>query len=87
MAGLILGMMTRTTLGHTGRPLVAGRAETLIFVLIQASAFLRVGTALAGKPSRVWSCCSLPRAGRWALPAMWWYLLYLTSPRLDGKPG
>ncbi|WP_374361410.1 NnrS family protein [Pseudoduganella danionis] len=88
MAGLILGMMTRTTLGHTGRPLVAGRAETLIFVLIQASAFLRVGTALGWETEQ--GLVMLLAASCWTLGFASYvvvYLPYLTSPRLDGKAG
>ncbi len=88
MAGLILGMMTRTTLGHTGRPLVAGRAETLIFVLIQASALLRVATALGWESQQglvmlLAACC-------WTLGFASYvvvYLPYLSAPRVDGKPG
>ena len=37
LAGLIMGMITRTALGHTGRPLRAGRGECLMFVLVQAA--------------------------------------------------
>lgn len=88
MAGLILGMMTRTTLGHTGRPLVAGRAETLIFVLIQASAFLRVATALGWETEQ--GLVMLLAASCWTLGFASYvvvYLPYLTTPRLDGKPG
>lgn len=47
MAGLILGMMTRTTLGHTGRPLKTGRAELLMYLLIQIGAVARVTATFA----------------------------------------
>lgn len=43
-AGLILGMMSRTALGHTGRAPMAGRTETIAFALIQISATARVFT-------------------------------------------
>jgi len=88
MAGLILGMMTRTTLGHTGRPLKAGRAEHLMFVLIQLSALSRVLSAL-GWESAVGAvllfsavCWSLA-FGVYALA----YRPYLTRGRIDGKAG
>lgn len=42
MAGLMLSMMTRSALGHTGRPLRAGWAEITCFVSIQLAAVLRV---------------------------------------------
>ena len=46
MGGLIIGMITRTALGHTGRPVRAGRWEVAAFALVQIAAALRVGAAL-----------------------------------------
>lgn len=46
MAGLILSMVTRTSLGHSDRPIRAGRREVVMFVLIHAAAILRVVAAL-----------------------------------------
>jgi uncharacterized protein involved in response to NO len=88
MAGLILGMMTRTTLGHTGRALKAGRAEHLMFVLIQVSALSRVLSALgwesaAGVVLLFSAACWSVAFGLYALT----YRPYLTSARVDGKPG
>ena len=88
MAGMILGMMTRTTLGHTGRPLAAGRAETCIFVLIQLSALLRVASALGwdsagGHAMLLGAACWTVSFALYAIV----YLPYLTAPRVDGKPG
>jgi uncharacterized protein involved in response to NO len=42
MAGLMLSMMTRSALGHTGRPLRAGRVEIGCFLAIHAAALIRV---------------------------------------------
>lgn len=42
MAGLILGMIARVSLGHSGRPLEIGRAMTAAFLCINATAFIRV---------------------------------------------
>lgn len=42
MGGMMLAMMTRSSLGHTGRKIVAGKAESLIFVLITLGAIIRV---------------------------------------------
>ena len=88
MAGLIVGMITRTTLGHTGRKLVAGRAETLMYGLIQAGALTRVG---AGMAPMEW------RAGLLVVSAACWtlsfalllmvYTPYLWRARIDGKEG
>ena len=46
LGGLTLGMMTRTARGHTGRPLVAGRAEIACYVLINLAALARVALPL-----------------------------------------
>ena len=42
VGGLMLAMMTRSALGHTGRALAAGSAEILCFALIQAAAVVRM---------------------------------------------
>jgi uncharacterized protein involved in response to NO len=88
MAGLIIGMMTRTTLGHTGRVLKAGRAEPAMFLLIEAGAVLRV---LAAFVPAAWRDAGLLASGAcWAagftvfLAA---YSPYLWRPRVDGKEG
>lgn len=38
----VLGVMTRVSRGHTGRPLVAGRLEIFIYTLVSAGALLRM---------------------------------------------
>ncbi len=88
IGGLTLGMMTRTSLGHTARRLVAGRAETASYLLLQAAAVSRVLLPLA------WPASYLSGA---MLSSMFWsaafivfvaaYLPILTRPRLDGRPG
>lgn len=40
--GLIMGMLTRTARGHTGRPLQASRAEVLAYALVMGAALIRV---------------------------------------------
>lgn len=47
MGGLIMGMITRTALGHSGRPVRAGRAETICYALVLLAALLRVSASLA----------------------------------------
>jgi uncharacterized protein involved in response to NO len=42
MAAMMLAMMTRSALGHTGRPLTAGRAEILAFAAVHLAAVARV---------------------------------------------
>jgi uncharacterized protein involved in response to NO len=46
IGGLIMGMITRTALGHSGRPVQAGRWETAAYVLVHAAAISRVTAAL-----------------------------------------
>ncbi len=88
IGGLTLGMMTRTARGHTARPLVAGRAESASYLLLQAAAVTRVLLPLA------WPAGYLVGA---MLSSVFWsaafivfvatYAPILTRPRLDGRPG
>lgn len=88
IGGMTLGMMTRTALGHTGRPLSAGRAEAAAYVLIQLAAAARVLLPIA------WPAAYL--AGSVMSGALWTaaftiftvaYWPILTRPRADGRPG
>ena len=45
---MTLAVMTRASLGHTGRPLTAGPVTRAIYALITAAALLRIGSPLAG---------------------------------------
>jgi uncharacterized protein involved in response to NO len=45
---MTLGVMTRATLGHSGRPLAAGPGTTAIYLLVTLSALIRVAAPLAG---------------------------------------
>lgn len=88
MAGLILGMMTRTTLGHTGRKLVAGKAETAMYCLIQAGALARVAGGMA--PPEWRNGALIVSAACWSIAFTLFLLVYapyLWRPRLDGKEG
>ena len=42
---MILAVMTRTTLGHTGRTLTANRTTGLIYILVGLAAIIRVTAA------------------------------------------
>lgn len=44
---MVLAVMTRVSLGHTGRPLHARRATVMIYLLISAAAVCRVAAAFA----------------------------------------
>jgi uncharacterized protein involved in response to NO len=88
MGGLIIGMITRTALGHTGRRLVAGKAETAMFWLVQAGAVARVAAAVgpAGAVAVLLVAAALAWSGAFAV-----YLVvygpYLWRARIDGKEG
>jgi uncharacterized protein involved in response to NO len=88
IGGLVIGMMTRTALGHTARPLRAGRTELACYVLITLSAVVRVFVPLAAPAQLVNAVlCSalLWSAGFGLYAARYWPIL--TRPRLDGLPG
>lgn len=85
MAGLILAMIARISLGHTGRALEAPGGMPLAFILLNLAAVSRVVLV-------VW----LPLAGLWLAGVCWVlaFLLYtwryapmLLRARVDGHPG
>jgi uncharacterized protein involved in response to NO len=87
-ATMILAVMTRAALGHTGRPLVVAPPVTAAYLLLSASALVRVfGLAVAGVSYPI---IILVAASLWAAAFGLYLLVYapiLVSPRLDGKPG
>jgi len=88
MAGLIIGMMTRTTLGHTGRPLKAGRGEAAMYWLIQLGALARL-LAAAG-PAPLYVPALLAAGLCWSLAFTLFalaYAPYLWRARVDGRAG
>lgn len=84
----IIGMMTRTSLGHTGRLLKAGHAETVAYGLMIAAALLRVaGPWLVSGMTLYWLDLA---ALCWCVSLLVFLVSYgpkLTAPRIDGKPG
>ncbi|WP_327437975.1 NnrS family protein [Pseudomonas donghuensis] len=85
MAGLILAMIARVSLGHTGRALQPPAGMTLAFVLLNLAAL-----------SRVLLVPWMPMAGLWLAGACWvlafavytWrYAPMLLRARVDGHPG
>ncbi|MDL2357694.1 MAG: NnrS family protein [Pseudomonadota bacterium] len=88
MAGLIIGMMTRTTLGHTGRLLKAGAAETAMYCLIQLGALARLCAAIG--PGAAREAALVTAALAWSLAFALYaivYAPYLWRARIDGKEG
>ena len=88
IGGMILAMMSRVSLGHTGRPLQVPGYLSLAFALIFLAAIIRAALPLVDIALTQWA---------WRLPAALWiiafslflfrYVPVLTQPRADGKPG
>jgi uncharacterized protein involved in response to NO len=87
MGLMILAMISRVSLGHTGRPLKVGRWITLGFVAIATATLVRVFAPLLSHQLNTWyivgSIC-------WVFAYTTFVLVYwpvLTKPRADGRPG
>lgn len=88
LGGLILGMITRTALGHTGRPLKSGPAETAMYVLVQGALLARLAAALV--PGGVRDACLVAAAVSWSAAFILYlvvYAPYLARARIDGREG
>lgn len=88
MGGLIAGMITRTALGHTGRALKAGRADTAMFVLIQLGVLARLGAALL--PWEMRDALLGTSTLCWSATFALYVAVYgprLFAPRVDGREG
>ncbi len=86
--GLIIGMVTRTARGHTGRPLLVSRPEVLAYGLVMSAAVLRVLLPLLA-PS-LYLAALLAAGLAWSaafLIYLWHYTPWLVGTRLDGKDG
>ena len=88
MAVLILGMMSRVSLGHTGRMLVVRKPMAVAFALLALAALVRAVGPLVLPGSYL---VELDVSGAlWALAFGTFVVVYapvLTSARVDGKPG
>lgn len=89
-ASIVLGMASRVTLGHSGRPLVLDNFTWLLFVGFQAAvifrvlpdlvpAFAQTASTLYLFAGLIWLICFICWASRY-VPIYW-------RQRIDGKPG
>ncbi|MCB1688258.1 MAG: NnrS family protein [Halioglobus sp.] len=88
IGGMILAMMSRVSLGHTGRPLEVPAYLSLAFGLVILAAMIRAVLPLVDVALTLWA---------WQLSALLWivafslflvrYIPVLTQPRVDSKPG
>jgi uncharacterized protein involved in response to NO len=88
LSTMVMAVMTRASLGHTGRALVVDPAIAFAYLLLLAAALTRVfGLSVLGLPYPfvivISACC-------WTAAFAIFLMIYapiLWSPRLDGKPG
>lgn len=83
-----LGMMSRVTLGHTGRAMLASQATVTAFVLLNLAALVRVFAPLAWPAA--YGDWLMVSGTLWVLAFglfLWVYAPMLVSPRTDGQPG
>ncbi|MCA1978713.1 MAG: NnrS family protein [Thiobacillus sp.] len=88
MGGLILGMMARVSLGHTGRRLEASAVMAWAFATLNLAALVRVGLPLAAPAAAplAWQLSG----GLWVVAYLVFAVVYtpvLLRARVDGKPG
>jgi uncharacterized protein involved in response to NO len=84
---MVLAVMTRATLGHTGRALVAGPMMAAAYLLVLAAALLR-GFGMALWPGE--TAVLLAAAACWVAAFVLFLVVQgpmLVGPRADGKPG
>jgi uncharacterized protein involved in response to NO len=88
MATMIMGVMSRAALGHTGRALVAPGATVVGYVSLTAAALARVfGPMLMPSAGSMWLIVA---ALLWCLAFLLFLMVYapiLCRPRIDGRPG
>ena len=88
IGGMTLGMMTRTTRGHTGRPLESSRAEVFCYIAIQLAAAVRVFGPLTSPSLYLQSI--IASGFLWSMSFGVFTVTYwpiLSRPRIDGRPG
>jgi uncharacterized protein involved in response to NO len=87
-ATMILAVMSRAALGHTGRPLVTPPSVVVAYLLLTGAALSRVfGPALL--PS-LWTVSIAAAAALWTAAFLLFVVAYgpiLCRPRADGRPG
>jgi uncharacterized protein involved in response to NO len=88
VGGMILGMITRTARGHTGRSLQPGRTEVAAYALVAIAAATRVLVPLVWPGA--YRLALLISGALWSAAFLLYLLVYvpmLTQPRADGQGG
>ena len=88
-AGMLIAMVTRVTMGHSGRPLAMDRIAFGCFLGVQAAAALRVASEIVTAPAAI-QWLLLGSLAAWIAAFAAWGSrhapIYL-APRSDGRPG
>jgi len=88
IGGVILAMISRVTMGHTGRAIYQGPNMTIAFAAIVLAALVRsLGVAFDPANMMLWVNVS---AGLWIVAFglfIWYFGAMLMKPRADGHPG
>lgn len=88
ISSLMLAMMMRSSLGHTGRPLLATRVDMGAYLLLQLAALLRVGAGLL--PGTLYLIAVVVSGLLWVLAFGSFLIRYapmLLRSRVDERPG
>jgi uncharacterized protein involved in response to NO len=88
VGGMIVGMITRTARGHTGRPLQVSRPEVAAYALVHLAAGIRVLLPVAWPAG--YGLAVAASGTLWSAAFLLYLIVYvpvLARPRLDGKPG
>ncbi len=85
-SGLIIGMITRTARGHTGRSLQAGKAETSAYALVMAAALLRSLLPIFGLQSLALLGAAMAWSSAFVI-YLYVYTPWLLAARVDGRDG
>jgi uncharacterized protein involved in response to NO len=88
-AGMLISMVTRVTLGHSGRPLVMDRIALATFLTVQLAALARVASEIVAAPGSA-GVLLLASMAMWLAAFVPWTTAKLPvyfATRVDGKPG
>lgn len=90
IAAMVVGMITRVSRGHSGRPLLMDRLDWTAFLFMLAAAGLRIAGDVEAMATHSPVSPNLLAGIAWLVAILPWgarYLLIYLRPRLDGKPG
>ncbi|MGE0081314.1 MAG: NnrS family protein [Thiohalomonadaceae bacterium] len=90
VAAMVIGMITRVSRGHSGRPLVMDGPDWTAFLLMLGAAVMRIAGDVQAIASSSPVSPNLLAALAWLAALIPWGIRYLAMylrPRIDGKPG